>query len=229
MYLPDYIAYDDTLEFLGPREGWNQEKEYTSAWVRVDGTDRSNADGSSRAAVAERCNVNSPVYLFWEKDAPYDLSAVAVYHLDARHDRFYGADQLGCLPAAVGQDCVRDYLLANKRLGAVIRRIFRSDIGYAELYLELFLFRNPNSGQSGGRTRHATCEQWRKTNVKRFLSTCSELDASHIEALERAGLLDCDKLCATSTPELLKIDGLSEEAAAIIRRYYPLGGERLMQ
>jgi hypothetical protein len=226
MYLPGYIMYDDGLEFLGPVEGWGKEKEYCPTWINVEHMDEPNQDGSSRMQAADRCNVDTPVYLFWEKESQRDLNAVAVYRLEARRDRFRWRDQLGYLPAAVAAACLNDYLADSKRFGALVRKIFRSDTGNIDLYLEVIAFYNMDQKKNAAKKQKAECKKWHTESVKSFLSMCSPLAPDKVLALERAGLLDFDKLCATKNADLLQIDGLDREAVAIIRRFYPVPVKR---
>lgn len=141
MILPDYVEYEEGLECLGPLEGWSQEKEYVPTWIAVTGLSDDD-DQYPAKNVASRCTADMPLYVFWDKLNTHDLNAVGVYFWDQRRDIINSENLLGYLPASVAANCVTDYLAEDKRFIAVVRKIFSSETGNVDVYLELISFGN---------------------------------------------------------------------------------------
>lgn len=142
MILPDYVECEDGLESLGPLEGWAQEKEYHPTWLSVGGLADDDRYQYPSKSVASRCVADMPLYIFWDKHNNRNLNAVGVYLWDQRRDIIDSENLLGYLPDHIATNCVKDYLGEDKRFIAVIRKIFTSETGNLDVYLEIVSFAN---------------------------------------------------------------------------------------
>lgn len=142
MIIPDYVEYDDSLEYLGPLEGWSQEREYCPTWIPLGGLSDHDALQYPIRTVATRCAADTPVYIFWDKQNTHNLNAVGAYYWDQRRDSIVPDNLLGYLPDSVASGCVNDYLAEDKRFVGIIRKIFTSESGSMDVYIELVAFSN---------------------------------------------------------------------------------------
>lgn len=156
MILPDYVDCAEGLECLGPLEGWSQEKEYHPTWIAVGGLTEEDAGQFPSKGVAGRCAPDMPLYIFWDKHNTRNLNAVGVYFWDQRRDVIDAENLLGYLPETIAASCVHDYLAEDKRFIGVVRKIFASESGNLDVYLEIIAFGNMSKRKKLPRRPQAT-------------------------------------------------------------------------
>jgi len=142
MILPDYVEYEESLECIGPAEGWAQEKEYHPTWVPVVGLPDAHPEQHPVRKVAMKCAQDMPLYVFWDKGNTRSLNAVGVYRWDQRRDCIDSESLLGYLPDNIAAACITDYLAEDKRFVGIIKKIFVSETGDFDVFLELISFAN---------------------------------------------------------------------------------------
>ncbi|MDL2315655.1 hypothetical protein LJC59_01035 [Desulfovibrio sp. OttesenSCG-928-A18] len=191
-----------------PASGYGFYRERQSGWFRIRGGWFENVDGSDRNNEASNVRVGDFLYFFWEKDNDSDQHAVAVFRLPKNRGHFKENNQIGYVPRDKSER-ILEIFNSGHRVLAEVRRKYAQGDGGIKIIVTTYRFEE--------RGDNVVFRITPKDDLAIRLLRSKEIRRQAFENLGLAGLLNYERLKASSDKEILSIEGVGKKTLSILR------------
>jgi hypothetical protein len=140
---PHHDLVKKEFEYIGPTEDkkeWVKAGMFYPIWVSIAGIGHQNQNGSSRREAAKKCKIGNRLFLFWEKNNPFDSNAVAVFRKKGDNFGFIESNQIGYIERELAEECIKDFQSGKYRIGAEVMRVYVGQSGFVNIKIKMISF-----------------------------------------------------------------------------------------